>query len=311
MKRGFEENVPRVRPRVRMGRPFDEPGDGPDASTVDPVTETPESQLELAAAPIVESQPPPRRSEPDPQPPLRRPDAATEPLPAVTRSEGVAELIRAVEVPRKATEARPPEAAQRAPRRSVSPAAEVAQLAKDLTAELAQAAEANAQLRADLDAAVTALRRAAEESREQRLESDRLAAEVDRRAAAVEQLKREMQLLEAERDGALGQVGRLVRELRDEKARAANAVREAEAAQAEAAQAREHAQRLTSEVQARAAERDQARAAANAIAADRDALSEALLAARAEADEAVQSRAALEEIHRALDEARSRVAHLR
>ncbi|HWE25325.1 MAG TPA: hypothetical protein VG496_15415, partial [Myxococcales bacterium] len=64
-------------------------------------------------------------------------------------------------------------------------------------------------------------------------------------------------------------------------------------------------------VQARAAERDQARAAANAIAAERDSLSEALLAARVEADEAVQSRAALEEIHRALDEARSRVAHLR
>ena len=51
--------------------------------------------------------------------------------------------------------------------------------------------------------------------------------------------------------------------------------------------------------------------AANAVAAERDSLSEALLAARVEADDAVQSRAALEEIHRALDEARSRVAHLR
>src|SRR5207253_3624900 len=46
--------------------------------------------------------------------------------------------------------------------RAMSPAAEVAQLAKDLTSELAQAAEANKQLRADLDAAVTALRRSEE-----------------------------------------------------------------------------------------------------------------------------------------------------
>ena len=64
-------------------------------------------------------------------------------------------------------------------------------------------------------------------------------------------------------------------------------------------------------MQARAAERDQARQAADALAAERESLSEALIAARAEADEAVQSRAALEEIHRALDEARSRVARLR
>jgi hypothetical protein len=64
-------------------------------------------------------------------------------------------------------------------------------------------------------------------------------------------------------------------------------------------------------VQGRAAERDQARRAAEALTVEKDSLSEALIAARAEADEAVQSRAALEEIHRALDEARSRVARLR
>jgi chromosome segregation ATPase len=302
MKRGFEENVPRVRPRVRLGGGMNETGN--DGAVQEESGESSPPQLELAPGPSTEIAPVARLEQiasvgsiemPTPQPARSAPATESQPREEKHTPES------------RTTLAAP---AQRA-KRSVSAAIEVAQLAKDLTAELAQAAEANAQLRADLDAAVTALRRAAEESREQRLEADRLAAELDRRAAATEQLKSDLQLLEAERDGALGQVARLVRELREEHARAANAVREAEAAQAQAAQAREHVQRLTSELQARAAERDQARAAAEALTAERDSLSEALLAARAEADEAVQSRAALEEIHRALDEARTRVARLR
>jgi chromosome segregation ATPase len=295
MKRGFEDNVPRVRPRVRLGRPLDELGAESEGAEYDEGADSTPPQLELAAAPPADATPIARGEEISSTAPIESPtmqSARPTPVPGEPREDKRA-------------------AAQRLPRRSVSPAIEVAQLAKDLTAELAQAAEANAQLRADLDAAITALRRAAEESREQRLEADRLAGELDKRAAAAEQLKRDMQLFEAERDGALGQVARVVRELRDERARAANAVREAEAAQAQAAQAREHAQRLASEGQARSAERDQARAAADTLASERDSLSEALLAARAEADEAVQSRAALEEIHRALDEARTRVARLR
>src|SRR5216683_7864190 len=46
MKRGFEENVPRVRPRVRLGRALDE-----DGAEVDDAAPEDTPQLELASAP--------------------------------------------------------------------------------------------------------------------------------------------------------------------------------------------------------------------------------------------------------------------
>jgi hypothetical protein len=310
MKRGFEENVPRVRPRVRLGRAFDETGAEIEGAAQDDTPDT-APQLELAASP--EAQRGGELAIPEPSPEAPQPAAAqmrpsTAPPEEVAESRPPGPVEAAVQPIARASydgiASRP------GPRRSPA-AAQVAQLAKDLTTEVAHAAAANAQLRADLDGAVTALRRAAEEARDQRAETDHLAAELQKRGSLAEQLRREMELLEAERDGALGQVARLARELREERTRAAGAVRDADAARAEAAQAREHAQRLAAEAQARAAERDQARKAAEALTAERDALEEALVAARAEADEALQSRTALEEIHRALDEARSRVARLR
>ena len=146
MKRGFEENVPRVRPRVRLGRALDGTGDESEAAFDEDVAQETPPQLELA--PPMPDRDPPRAFEP-----------AAAPLPSPARSEPAAEAFHVTEQ-RKPADPRPVEAPPRAPRRAMSPAAEVAQLAKDLTSELAQAAEANKQLRADLDAAVTALRRA-------------------------------------------------------------------------------------------------------------------------------------------------------
>jgi chromosome segregation ATPase len=187
----------------------------------------------------------------------------------------------------------------------------VARLAKELTADLSHAADVNARLRADLESALTALRHAAEEARQDGIERERLAVESQSRAEAARRLEEELQLVEAERDGALGQVARLTRELRDEKLRAAAAAEDVRKARAEAAQAQEDARRISAELGARTAELDQANAGIESMGRDRDSLAAALLAARAEADEAAHSRTALEEIHRALDEARVRVAKIR
>ena len=289
MKRSFEENVPKLRPRVRLGQAIDDAFSEAETVAREEAQEGPAplSQLELARAP-----------EALPGLELLQPARAAQPASAPADERVSAAAVQPLPVP--------PRPAKRA-----AAALEVAQLAKELTSELAQAAEANAQLHADLDSALGALRRAAEESRDQRLECERLGAEVEKRAEAARQLLRDIELLEAERDGALGQVARLGRELREDRAKAAAAEREAQAARAEAAQAREHAQRLASELRARTSERDEALAAGEALRAERDGLVGALAAARVEAEEALQSRGALEEIHRALDEARSRVARLR
>ena len=161
--KGFEENIPKVRPRVRLGRALDE---------------------QVAEAKEV---------------------AAAEVAPPVTE----------------------------APPRKNRAAAEIANLARELTAELQRATDVNARLKADLDAALSNLRQAADESAEQRTENTRLTTELEKRVAAARDLKGEIELIEAERDGALAQVARLTRELREEKSRSERVTEELVAARAE------------------------------------------------------------------------------
>src|SRR5882762_1793192 len=256
MKRGFEENVPKVRPRVRLGQALDEQ-----------VAEAQQVAAEesIAAAPITGVAP---AREPLPPPPT--PIAAAIPVPVPTVAREIAPE---------------PAPARRVPRRAPGPSVtEVTDLARELTADLTRAAETNARLKSDLDAALAALRLAAEESSEQRADSARLAADLDKRGAELRALRADIELLEAERDGALAQVARLSRELREEKARVAASAEEAQASRAEVGRAREALQRLTAELHVRVGERDEARKDLLAARSERERLSEELLAAHADVD---------------------------
>jgi len=259
IKRGFEDNVSRVRPRVRLGQPLDEN----DRQELPPSMPPPAAVAELPLSPP--------RAGPDPTE-----EAATPRRPSTTRAR--------------------------------NDALQVAQLAKELSGDLLRASEVNAKLRADLDAALASLRQAAEESKEQELERERLVREMETRAAAHARLQEDLQLLEAERDGAGAQVARLARELREEKARAQVAVERARAAGDEVQRVHAEMDRLATESAAHAAERDRALADIASLEAERDSLARELLEARQAVEEAAQSRDALEEIHRALDEARSRAS---
>jgi hypothetical protein len=321
VKRGFEDNVPKVRPRVRLGRALemgfvnDEPAprDEPEPRNEPPPHDEPDARRGGGSRPD--------RAAAEDQGSAR--EEVEEAPRETSRFEGVTE---ANEPPIPAPETREPRARPRQPElleaalaraeeagtareakpraRKSQAATQVTALAKELTFELNQAAEANARLKADLDAAVTALRRAAEEARDERDERERLVAEDARHKACAQELSAELELLEAERDGALAQSARTARELREARARESAKAAEASRAAAEAQEARETARRLAAELQARLEERDAARA-------ERDELSEALLAARAESDDAVESRNALEEVHRALNEARTRIGRIR
>ena len=316
MKRGFEENVPRVRPRVKLGRALDEqvaeagtppaaeplPVEPPNVTALpDPISPPHEDPTGLETTQTAES----------PEPPIQAPRAAaSRPFPAPNPGARASASTSSLNVDRgPAPETEP---ARRVPRRPPGPSvAEVTDLARQLTADLSRAAESNARLKSDLDAALAALRQAAEESRDQRADHVRLANELDQRSAELRALRGDLELLEAERDGALAQVARLSRELREEKSRGATAGEHAQAARAESAQLRETLQRLTAELHARVAERDATRAELLAARSERDRLAEELLAAHADAEAAAQSRKALEEIHKALSDARSRMSGIR
>jgi chromosome segregation ATPase len=287
MKRGFEENVPKVRPRVRLGHALDEQVE--EARQV--------AATEMAEAGIV--------PDPTPQLPLVPMAAVTEPLAPHRTVEPPA---RSVEGARRSDPATSTRTARRA---STSAIAEVTGLAHALTADLTKAGEVNSRLKADLDAALAALRAAADESREQRAASDRLVTEVQARGGEIRALRADLELLEAERDGVLSHVARLTRELREEKAHSAASLEEAQRSRAETAQAREALQRLAAELRDRLLERDQTRKELLAARAERDRVAEELLAAHADAEAAAQSRSALEEIHQALAEARARMSGIR
>jgi len=265
MKRGFEDNVSRVRPRVRLGQ-ADSGFEGETQEPAPPTTAGPAGVAGLV--------PPPSPETPGSEPAAGAPRRAPSPQASRARNDAL----------------------------------QVAQLAKDLGADLLRASEVNAKLRADLDAALASLRHAAEEAKDQELERGRLLREMEVRAAAHARLQEDLQLLEAERDGAGAQVARLARELREEKARGASALERARAAGEEVQRIQAEMDRLAAESAAHSAERDRAFADIASLEAERDSLARELLAARQAVDDAAQSRDALEEIHRALDEARTRAS---
>jgi DNA repair exonuclease SbcCD ATPase subunit len=353
MKRGFEENVPKLRPRVRLGRALAEldgqgsdeaPSAGPQLAHSDaprhgdstPAYEQDEPSVELRGAPGAAT----TAAAPSPTAPMLTPAPASTNASAASsriemqdaqmrsaiareheesarhqrlrevraRGEEAGHSMAPASTPGELLEEHPD---SRGPSRKGTAAAKVAQLARELSAELELAAEANSRLKVDLDGALSALRRAAEESRERTDERDRMSAEVEKRAAAARELLGELEMLEAERDGALAQTARFSRELRESRSMQAELQETANQARHEAEQARGQLQRLAGELEARVAERDAARAELSRVRSEKESLAEALLAARAEADEAMESRSALEEIERALGAARTRVAGIR
>ena len=220
MKRGFEENVPKVRPRVRLGQALDE--------QVAEVAEARQVAAEESLLPIPITEVP-AAANPDPEP------ADPIPIATIAREPSLARNPEETRPERQPEARAEPEPARRTLRRALGPSiTEVTDLARELTGDLTRAAETNARLKSDLEAALAALRQAAEESRDQRADAARLASDLDKRASELRALRADLDLLEAERDGALSQVARISRELREEKARSSASAEDAQASRAEA-----------------------------------------------------------------------------
>jgi hypothetical protein len=186
-----------------------------------------------------------------------------------------------------------------------------AELAVELERALSTAAEANEQLRGDLNAALDDLARATAEAKRLHERVERLDAESRDRNKVVQDLMRELELLEGERDSALVQAADAQLEIDgfgDKMLALERRIHELERGLAES-QARN--KRFEEAMQAHAAQRAALRAEAEAMRRERDSLLSRNVELERERDELGRSRKALDEVHRALTEARMRAQRIK
>ncbi len=295
MSRGFEENVPKARPRVRLGRLMGEMG----APVEPPPTAPPSHDVSAEAAP------------PLPEAPVMRPmddefGANTNVIDSNTTDRAaLLALAEDLPTPREVT------ALHAGPvPMTGSTAAAIREMAAELTAELANVASTNAQLRADLDRALAELARSTDESRRREAELAHLGGELASRTSLATRLASEVRQAEEERDNALAQFARggaQARSLREKAVLAENAAREAQVA---IEQARALALQHEQEARTRAAERDEARVSLQNAIEEKERLAAELSRALSENEAAASAQSALEHVHRALTDARARAQKL-
>ena len=180
-------------------------------------------------------------------------------------------------------------------------------LVRDLETQLTRAREVELALRGDLDDARGELARGAAESRRG---AERLATveqQVEEKRAVLEEMLAEMGGLEQERDGAVARAQALSA-LDEERQALLDAVQaRAEKAELGRAEAEAEVNRLGTELDDRAADGARLRAALAQVTRERDDVSRELAETRRERDELTDARKALEQVHEALASARARL----
>jgi hypothetical protein len=345
MKKAFEANVSRSRPRVKLGSlleetaPPDEAAEpAPEASAVPaPVSEAKEVAVEVKAP--ARPPPSPPRAAVAPPAEAERPVAQAQ---GRRGAEAVAEMLARHAAPKPATPAppsrarveappapvaAPPEetptarreklrqrlkAARETPRPAPLPATAAAAgvLAVEriaaLQAELAEAKALNLGLAQELEATRRQAERATEEARTRVDEAKRLAAAVEGRTKLLADLEKELSSLEGERDEMLLAV-------QDLRAREAANAEERTLLDKELLE-RDRAisdglaeeERLASEVESYREELDALRRLGATLTGEREMLAKQVAELTSERQELLEARKALEAVHRALTEATAR-----
>jgi predicted nucleic acid-binding Zn-ribbon protein len=321
MKKAFDQNVSRAKPRIRLGaafsglappeelapeptHPVPEPA-RPDlaaevraraAAAAEPrptAVEALQRALEparAAAAPpaeVVEIQTP---SLPEPEPAPR-----SEPAPGLEERRGrLKERLKAVrENPRP--EPLPATVAQ-------AGAMAVERIAA-LQGELGKLRQHNLSLAQELEATRRQSEKATEEARLRMDEARRLSVEMESRAQLLGELEKELESLEAERDETLLRLQES-RQAMDEAHRGADVLRaEIQKRDQQLQESLAEEERIASELEAAKDESATLRRAVQAVTEERDALVKQVSQLSAEVAELLQARRALEQVHRALSQA--------
>src|SRR5918996_2343935 len=316
MKKAFDQNVSRARPRLRIGA-FNEAADAaaealtsPESSAEPAVQDAPEvpvpkqpaskatAALPEASPAVVSVEPSAETAEvgrPPPEPPQRsrepRPSSAPDP---VRRRAQLKERLRAVrENPRP----------EPLPATVAEAGVLVVERISSLQAELQKLKALNLALTQDLEAARRQSEKATEEARIRMEESRRLSSEMQGRVQLLDELERELSSLEAERDEAL----LALQESRQGLSAAAAEKEELGARIAEKdrslADALNEEERLCGELEAARDEASALRRSVDALTGERETLARQVAGLTAERAELLEARKALEAVHRALSNA--------
>ena len=336
MRKAFDTNVPKLKPRLKLGG-----APAAAAEVVEPAVEVVTEVVEPAAPAAVATAIPSPTATPTPNP-TATPTATAIPTATATRASKPTSLSPAAAEGREAAAARaePPvqvelaqvatdvlsrrerlekikrkvaEAARPQPRVHPIPAdparaaESVLGLVRDLEAELVRAREREEALRADLDDARRELGRAATEGRSA---VERLGAtekELEEKRGVLSDLLGEMQALEEERDESLRRAQALSA-LDEERARLLEDLGKRADEEARLRAEREaEVERLSEELRLSGVEGARLRAAVGELARERDMLGADLERARRERDELAEAKKALEAVHSALAQARARL----
>ena len=340
MRKAFETNVPRLKPRLRSA--LGEQGQlAPDAAAeeVPAAVETPPAApvasapaAEEAVAPLGPGRPSTLRPSPgegrhaqddrgreapaeakgdrsgrEPARASRAVAAPAAPPPART-GDVVSRRDRLEKIKRKVAEAaRPAPRLDPVPADPARAAESVLSLVGELEAEVSRAREREEALRGDLDGARAELARAAGEARGA---TERLALaeqELTEKRGVLSELLAEMEALEQERDEAVRRAQALSA-LDEERARILEDVTRRAEEEAKLRIDREaEVERLGEELRNSAADGARLRTAVGELARERDQLAGELDRIRGERDELVTAKRALEQVHAALAQARAKL----
>jgi chromosome segregation ATPase len=312
MRKAFDDNVPKLKPRLKSAAP---PALGPLESGVDdappgvraPVSEAPTMATIARAAEARLVEPAIAVVEPAAvvvQAARRAPQAfAPETADLEARRERLDKIKRRV-----AEAARPRVRAEPAPGDPSRAAEQVLGLARDLETELANAREREAALRVDLDATRTELARTAGEGREALARAAAVEAELEEKRIVLGDMLAEMTSLEAERDEALRRAQAMAG-IDEERARLLEEVsRRADEEAAGRSERAAEAERLTEELRDAGADAARLRGALAETARERDGLAAELESLKRDREELNAAKRALEQVHTALSQARARIS---
>jgi chromosome segregation ATPase len=280
MRKAFDANVPKLKPRLRGTAPA-EPAAAPSAA--------------VATAP-----PPATRA----LPPAHEPAAPAAP-PAALLDVGE-RRDRLEKIKRKIAVAAREKPSLEAPPEPSRAGESALALLKGLEGQLARSRELEDSLRAELARARGELSRAAAESRSAR---DKLSAAekiLEEKQAILAEMLPEVGALEEERDEAVRRAQALAA-LDEERQKVLDELsRRAEDAERALAEARAEGDRLGAELDARAAGEARLRSGLAELTRERDALARELSEVRSERDQLLEAKRALEQVHQALSQARAR-----
>jgi chromosome segregation ATPase len=303
MRKAFETNVPRLKPRLRSSFDSGPAGEqasfdsGPAEGGPYALDERPVNEAVTAPAPA------PARAAP-----VRSAIAAAAAAPARQAGDVVSRRDRLEKIKRRVAEAARP-----APRHAPVPgdparaAESVLSLVGELESEVSRAREREEALRTDLDGVRTELSRAAAEGRSA---TERLTAaekELQEKRSVLTELLAEMEALEQERDEAVRRAQALS-SLDEERARILEDVTRKADEEAKLRADREaEVERLGEELRTSAADGARLRTAVGELARERDQLAGELDRIRSERDDLASAKRALEQVHAALAQARAKI----